>query len=44
MRAAWDNVLGEGPPQRVTWRAVADLQQRLLAVAARNGQGSRISA
>lgn len=31
MRAAWDNVLGEGPPQRVSWHAVADLHQRLLA-------------
>jgi len=30
MRAAWDNVLGEGPPQRASWRAVADLQRRLL--------------
>lgn len=30
MRAAWDNVLGEGPPQPMTWRAVADLHQRLL--------------
>ena len=30
MRAAWDNVLGEGPPQRLSWHAVADLQQRLL--------------
>ena len=31
MRAAWDNVLGEGPPQRLSWHAVADLHQRLLA-------------
>jgi O-acetyl-ADP-ribose deacetylase (regulator of RNase III) len=32
MRAAWDNVLGEGPPQQLSWHAVADLQQRLLAL------------
>jgi hypothetical protein len=31
MRAAWDNVLGAGPPERMSWRAVADLHQRLLA-------------
>jgi len=31
MRAAWDNVLGEGPPQRPSWHAVASLHQRLLA-------------
>ena len=31
MRAAWDNVLGEGPPQRLSWHSVADLHQRLLA-------------
>jgi O-acetyl-ADP-ribose deacetylase (regulator of RNase III) len=31
MRAAWDNVLGEGPPPRHSWRSVADLHQRLLA-------------
>lgn len=31
MRAAWDNVLGEGPPQPMTWHAVADLHQRLMA-------------
>lgn len=30
MRAAWDTVLGEGPPERISWHAVADLQQRLL--------------
>jgi O-acetyl-ADP-ribose deacetylase (regulator of RNase III) len=30
MRAAWDSVLGEGPPQQGSWHAVADLQQRLL--------------
>jgi O-acetyl-ADP-ribose deacetylase (regulator of RNase III) len=29
MRAAWDNVLGEGPPQPMSWRAVADLHKRL---------------
>jgi O-acetyl-ADP-ribose deacetylase (regulator of RNase III) len=29
MRAAWDNVLGEGPPSQGSWRAVAALQQRL---------------
>lgn len=31
MRAAWDNVLGEGSPRRMSWHAVADLQRRLLA-------------
>lgn len=31
MRAAWDNVLSEGPPRPLSWHAVADLQQRLLA-------------
>ena len=31
MRAAWDNVLGAGPPPRPSWRAVAELQERLLA-------------
>jgi O-acetyl-ADP-ribose deacetylase (regulator of RNase III) len=31
MRVAWDNVLGEGPPSRMTWHAVADLHRRLLA-------------
>jgi hypothetical protein len=44
MRAAWDNVLGDGPPKRITWRAVADLQQRLLAEAHRNGQETPICA
>lgn len=29
MRAAWDNVLGEGPPERPSWRAVAELHERL---------------
>jgi O-acetyl-ADP-ribose deacetylase (regulator of RNase III) len=31
MRAAWDNVLGEGLPQRLSWHDVADLHRRLLA-------------
>jgi O-acetyl-ADP-ribose deacetylase (regulator of RNase III) len=31
MRVAWDNVLGEGAPRRMTWRVVADLHRRLLA-------------
>jgi O-acetyl-ADP-ribose deacetylase (regulator of RNase III) len=31
MRAAWDNVLGDGPPQRPSWHAVADLHQRFSA-------------
>jgi O-acetyl-ADP-ribose deacetylase (regulator of RNase III) len=30
MRAAWDNVLGAGPPQRISWHAVAVLHQRLF--------------
>jgi O-acetyl-ADP-ribose deacetylase (regulator of RNase III) len=30
MRAAWDDVLGEGPPQRMSWQTVADLHKRLL--------------
>jgi O-acetyl-ADP-ribose deacetylase (regulator of RNase III) len=30
MRAAWDNVLGAGPPQRISWHAVAALHQRLF--------------
>lgn len=30
MRAAWDNVLGEGPPPQPSWRSVARLQERLL--------------
>lgn len=30
MRAAWDNVLGEGTPPRPSWHAVAELQRRLL--------------
>lgn len=31
MLAAWDNVLGDGPPRPWSWRAVADLEQRLMA-------------
>jgi O-acetyl-ADP-ribose deacetylase (regulator of RNase III) len=30
MRAAWDNVLYEGPPRKLTWREVADLHRRLV--------------
>lgn len=30
MRAAWDNVLGGGPPSRPSWRSIAELQERLL--------------
>jgi hypothetical protein len=30
MRAAWDNVLGDGTPARPSWRAVPDMHERLL--------------